>query len=107
MKNKNGNAKTDDIINSLDGIKKAAAPDFFYTRLKARMEKEYSTGKRIKWMVKPVYALAILVVIVVVNATIIFRNNAEDVNAMNTDNENVQASSPINNINDNFLDDLN
>ena len=32
------NKKIEEILGSLDGIKKAPAPDFFYTRLKAKME---------------------------------------------------------------------
>lgn len=31
---------TDKILNSFDNIRRIPAPDFFYTRLKARMEKK-------------------------------------------------------------------
>ena len=38
--NNEQNKKVEDILSSLDGVQKAVAPDFFYTRLKARMEKQ-------------------------------------------------------------------
>ncbi len=40
MQNTSSNNRKDAILNSLDGIKKAAAPDFFYTRLIGRMQQQ-------------------------------------------------------------------
>ena len=37
----NRNKKIEDILGSLDTNQRAPAPDFFYTRLKARMEGKY------------------------------------------------------------------
>ena len=33
------NNKTEEILNSLDGLQRATSLDFFYTRLRAKMEK--------------------------------------------------------------------
>ena len=67
------NRKTEDILNSLDGMKRASAPDFFFTRLKARMEKGQkkpaSTGW---WVLKPVYTIAVIALVIVVNLAVVF-----------------------------------
>ena len=47
------NKQAEEIINSLDGVKRASAPDFFYTRLKARMEKGLDPGYRRSWVLRP------------------------------------------------------
>ncbi len=69
--------KTEEILNSLDGMAKATAPDFFYTRLKARMEKELGKKENLKrpWILRPVFAIATLGVILLVNAAVIFQGN--------------------------------
>lgn len=63
------NKKIEEILNSLDGVQKASAPDFFYTRLKAKMDSETSrvAPKRV-WYVQPVYVAAILLFVVAANA---------------------------------------
>lgn len=73
MENKRNN-NIEDILNSLDGSQRAAVPDFFYTRLKARMEKGLEVKTRRSWMLRPVYAVAGLFLILAVN-TFVFLNN--------------------------------
>jgi hypothetical protein len=67
------NKKIEDILGSLDTASRASAPDFFYTRLKARMERLSDTGKRQSWAFRPVYALAALMLILVINAAVIWK----------------------------------
>jgi hypothetical protein len=55
---------------SLDGMKRAAAPDFFYTRLQARMENELTTPAWIPFG-KPVWLIATLLVFLVLNTMMI------------------------------------
>lgn len=66
----------EEVLNSLDGLKRATAPDFFYTRLKARMENELSSpAKRPTWIPKPVFAIAGIILIILLNLAVIIRND--------------------------------
>ena len=62
----------DEILNSLDGCTPATAPDFFYTRLKARMEKEVAPANRTFWLLRPAYAFAGMVIILLINVIAVF-----------------------------------
>ncbi len=92
--------KVEDILGSLDGMKQATAPDFFYTRLKARMEKGYEpVGKR-QGVLRPVFAFAALAVVLLVNAVVVFtKNDAETGNLASNDNE-IQSVAAEYNLND-------
>jgi hypothetical protein len=68
MKSEDLHNKIEQTLSSFDGIKKASAPDFFYTRLHARMEKELTTVNS-TWIPfgKPVWLIATLLVFLVLN----------------------------------------
>jgi hypothetical protein len=85
--NKEQNKKVEDILGSLDGLQKAVAPDFFYTRLKARMEKGFEPVSAKSWVLRPVYAMAALIVVIVINAAVIFngQNNTGEDTVADTD----------------------
>src|SRR6185503_5701328 len=87
MENK-GNNNIGDILNSLDGSQRATAPDFFYTRLRARMEKGLVPEKTGGWKLRPVYIVTALVLALAVNALVLFRGN-------NTDNDPTFASNDL------------
>lgn len=59
----------DDFFNSLGKIERAKAPDFFQTRLMARLEKEVMPKKLTVWQraLKPVPVLALSGCLVVLN----------------------------------------
>ena len=103
---KEKNNRTGDILNSLDNIKKAEAPPFFYTRLQARMEKGQRTNGKKGWIFQPVYAVAMLVLLLAVNAAILFQHK-EDTAVVNSDNEDIQTIASAYNLNDNLLYDIN
>lgn len=98
------NKKTEEILNSLDNIHKAAAPDFFYTRLRARMEKESEVPATRPWMLKPVYTFAALVIVLVVNALVLFMKN--DAKQTTTTVDPMQTIAAEYNLNDNSLYDI-
>lgn len=77
MENKRNN-NIEDILNSLDGSQRATVPDFFYTRLKARMEKELVAKPKRSWMLRPVYAVAGLFLILAFNAVVFLNNNKNE-----------------------------
>lgn len=70
MESKNLHNKMEETLSSLDGIQRATAPDFFYTRLNARMEKELTTPAWIPFG-KPVWLIATLLIFLVLNTMMI------------------------------------
>ena len=73
--NNEKNKKIEEIMGSLDGTYRASIPDFFYTRLKARMEKSHEPAGQKSGILRPVYAIAAMVVIILVNAVVIYKEN--------------------------------
>ena len=55
------------LMGSLDGMKKASAPDFFYTRLSGRMQKKNEIISRPVFQLKPVLLITTLALVLVVN----------------------------------------
>lgn len=65
---KNRENEIERTLNALNGIQEAEPNPFFYTRLKARMEKELTTEKQIMgWQVKPVFLFSVLAMVLIVN----------------------------------------
>ncbi len=97
MNNKN----TDEILDSLKGIKRAAAPDFFYTRLRARMEREQEKSAASNWWVlRPAYAAALIAVVIVVNLAVVFTRNLSSETIV-TDSDRFQSIAAEYNLADN------
>lgn len=65
------------ILQSLEGMQRAEAPAFFYTRLKARMENELQAGRqgtpRRPLVLRPVFAIATFLLVILINAAIILQ----------------------------------
>ena len=57
----------DEYLESLNGMQQAETNPFFYTRLKARMEKENSSGGW-SFPLKPVWLVSMLVLVLFINA---------------------------------------
>jgi hypothetical protein len=73
--------RIDEIMDSLDGCTRAAAPDFFYTRLRARMENEASPTTSGFWLLRPAFAFASMAIILLINLLVVFsqsNNNTDD-----------------------------
>jgi hypothetical protein len=70
----NNDSRIDSVLNSLEGIQRAKAPDFMYTRLKGRMEQDFDQGGPLgRWLTRPVLALTIAAIILVANATTVLK----------------------------------
>lgn len=91
--NSGKNSKSDEIINSIDGIRRATTPDFFYTRLKARMEKEILPASKKPVVLRPVFIISMLAVVLMLNAAVILsgKNNTAPVAASNPETEALQS----------------
>lgn len=71
--------RIDETLNSLHNIKRASAPAFFYTRLKARMERELENGGRFtRWLTRPALTLSIAAIVLILNATVILQLFQQD-----------------------------
>jgi hypothetical protein len=100
--NKEKNNKIEQILNSLDDSQRAAAPDFFITRLKARMERKEETHSK-RWILRPAYALATLVVVLIINIAIILNGEQATDSDNNSDSETVQSIAAEYSLNDNNI----
>ena len=92
----------DEILSGLDGVQRASAPEFFYTRLKARMEKGFEPLATRKRGLYPVYALAAVILIMFINAAILVtkQNGAGTDTASVNETETLQSIAAEYNIND-------
>jgi hypothetical protein len=106
--NNNKNSKIEEILGSLDGTRRAAAPDFFYTRLKARMEKGLEPEPKRPWILRPAFALTVLAGVLLVNAAVIFQKN-DTAETVTSDAETLQSIAAEYSLNDNntILFDIN
>ncbi|NII27486.1 hypothetical protein HB364_20525 [Pseudoflavitalea sp. X16] len=76
MSTKPNNPKEiDEVLNSLEGIQRAKAPAFFYTRLRGRMERELENtgGPLVRLLARPALALSLAAIILILNATAIMK----------------------------------
>jgi hypothetical protein len=90
--NSESNKRVDEILNSLNGVKRASVPDFFYTRLRVRMEKQLLPGNERGWALRPVYALIALFIVLLINAAVVFRSSDNtETNLASNDAESVQS----------------
>jgi inorganic pyrophosphatase/exopolyphosphatase len=100
------NNTTEEVLNSLDGIQKATMPDFFYTRLKARMEKGYEPAVPVKsWIFRPAYAVAALMLVLIINAAVIFKNR-ETKASSNPEIESLQSIAAEYNLNETITEEV-
>lgn len=61
------NKRTERIMSSLDGLHKAAVPDFFYTRLTGRMQNETRQVEKPFFMLRPAFITAALSLVFIIN----------------------------------------
>ena len=103
------NKKMEEILNSLDGCQRVPAPDFFYTRLKAKMEKGLEPASPRSWILRPVFVIAALLVVLLINAVVVFDNdNSSFIENASFDTETIQSIAAEYRLNDNgILYDLN
>jgi len=66
MKKNRPTPLADEYINSLQGIQQVETDPFFYTRLKARMEKDINTDRG--FSLKPAWLVSLLAIFVVINS---------------------------------------
>lgn len=66
MENNHTN-REDKMLNSLQGLQKAQAPDFFYTRLIGRMQRETEPESKPFFLLRPAFITTALSLVFIVN----------------------------------------
>ena len=76
----NNPQKIDELLSGLDGVQRAKAPAFFYTRLRGRMERELENagGPLVRLLTKPVLTLTLAAIVLVLNATTVLEMWQQD-----------------------------
>ena len=80
-KPQNINKRVDEVLNSLDGIQKAEPNPYFFTRLRARLERDEKSlfEKMGIFMARPVVAISGLCLVLALNAFILIqKDNTSD-----------------------------
>jgi hypothetical protein len=73
MEEKFMHEKIDEVMHSLDGIKRASPGPFFFTRLEARMQNERNIWVKLSSLVaRPVVAFSCICLLIVINVMVIF-----------------------------------
>jgi hypothetical protein len=98
--------RIEQILNAWDGAKKAEAPSFFYTRLKARMEREAGEQPVRSWLLKPVFVIAALTTVIIINAFIFFQDGNTTITPSQGE-ETIQSIAAEYNLSDITLEEIN
>ena len=76
MKPKNDISQlVEEAMDSLEGIRRASPQPYFYTRLRARIARENSWGSVAGFISRPVFALAMVCVVLFVNVWILYKSD--------------------------------
>ena len=76
MKSKFEN-RTEEILNSFDGIESADVPSYFYTRLIGRMQHELLEKKEPFLLLRPAFLTASLSAVLIINIIFLFQFNGQ------------------------------
>lgn len=70
--------RTEDILNSLEGIQRAVPRPFFYTRLMAQLQRKVSGWERATALItKPVFAIAIILIFLIINISVLMNYSSQ------------------------------
>ena len=100
--------RVEQVLNAWDGAKRAEAPAFFYTRLRARMDAQQTGDETPKsWIFRPAFVVASLVLVIIINAFIYFQNDNSTISS--SYDESIQTIAAEFNLSDNnnLLEDIN
>jgi hypothetical protein len=67
MENNNSDQRTERILNSLNGLQRTAAPDFFYTRLIGKIQNETRPKREKIFLLRPAFITTALSLAFIVN----------------------------------------
>jgi hypothetical protein len=82
-------------MDSLDDIRRASPQPYFYTRLKARISRGNSWGTVAGFISRPVFALAMVSVVLFVNVWILYKSDNGVINPSNNNSLQAAATSDV------------
>ena len=87
MNQQENNERVQKILGSLDGMQRAEAPPFLYTRIRARLQEQPLTSwdRLVQWMARPVVAVAIATGCILLNAAVFLTADTTTETTLNTD----------------------
>ena len=85
MQNKFSQERVERIMKSLGGMQPAVAPDFFYTRLRAKMQPQEE--KKIFFLLRPAFITAALSLFLIVNVFSLITINKEPTQPVSFQND--------------------
>ena len=77
MENMDNERGIDRIMGSIDGLEKAGVLDFFYTRLKGRMQREMEGKRKPFFLLRPAFVTGALSVVLVINIIFLTQMNQQ------------------------------
>lgn len=77
MANNDKDSRIDRVMSSIDGLNKAEAPGYFYTRLLGRMQKETEDTRRPFLVLRPAFATAALSIVLILNIVFLTQSNKQ------------------------------
>lgn len=116
--NNDRNKKIGEILGSLDGSQKAVVSDYFYTRLKARMQARLESAEKSlepappkPWVLRPAFALTVLAAVLFINVFVILKEEGtknDSISEITNDSDPLQSIAAEYSLNDNsYVYDLN
>ena len=67
----------EEILNSLNGIRRAEPQPYFYTRLMAKLDKQKNGWEKVAGFIsKPAFAIAAIALFLIINVTILFNSSS-------------------------------
>jgi hypothetical protein len=86
--------EVDKTLDSLDGIRKAEANPYLFTRIKASLEQEEKSvwSKAIGFIGKPAIAVAAILLVILINASIVFKSGSGQIQSTSPDAEQLFAT---------------
>ena len=91
----------DYYLNSLDQVKRAPAPAYFYTRLRARMEKDVQEPAG-NFQLRPALTLLVMMLLLLVNSFLVLNPTPQSTLADTTEKEELQHWTNEYAVNDQF-----
>lgn len=79
MKKSFNKNRADQILNSFDGIQPSEVPPFFYTRLKARMERELTENAPPAFFLRPAFLTISLSLVLILNIIFLTKPGNENI----------------------------
>jgi hypothetical protein len=83
LNKENIQSEIDKTLESLNGVSRAEANPFLFTRIKARMQRQNAWEKITSFISRPAIAIAALILVMAINGWAVFGNNGEKTTQVN------------------------